>query len=73
MADMGRENEGKESIAELSHKNVNTDMDMAQLPVVRTLFWREHIIGKELGDIWINKCGQINEDLTSYSRNFDNF
>ena len=28
MPDMERENEGNESIAELSHKNVHTNMDM---------------------------------------------
>ena len=28
MADIGRENERDESVAELSHKNINTDINM---------------------------------------------
>ena len=51
---MGRENEGKESIADLSYKTVNTDMDMVQLQMVRTLFWHEQSIRKELGNIGMN-------------------
>ena len=51
---MGRENEGNESIADLSYKTVNTDMDMVQLQMVRTLFWHEQTIRKELGNIWMN-------------------
>ena len=68
MADIGRENERDESVAELSHKNINTDINMVQSHVVRTLFWQEHTIGNELGDTWINKCGLINENLTSYPK-----